>query len=479
MALKAYKADSSQAQYTSEEFSGLEKLVFNEGVLDLNGTSDDFEVTEADPAAMSVEIKTGAALVEYTKNGVTYKLIVVNNATITKGVDNNATGDIRVDAIVIHLTQDEPNTLKTNLVEVLVITGTGNTALSEGDLNTLVGDTNWYRLADINVPNGAVSIVDANIDDTRAETRLKFIPEDGVVFTEGDVTQTVTGDKTFTGETDFSGSYPTGPGPGTAPTEGTELVDKAYVDLTIDTSDPNLIQAEVAEDISGDATPKAVFISDGIDSADDEVMLERSIPNTNTPEEVEGVDWAAQPYRTGFETQITKVVLYMKEIGGSAGNYRLRMYATNEDEEPDGAALATSTVAANSIAFTLNHIYRLEFDFGGSIPVTPATNYVFVMDYIDGADPAHKFVWYKGGENSISGGHQRKTSSDSGVTWANQPDQHGMEIYGYEEQEEGKVYMSDLTHKCRGLIDGFIFNDYTDGEVASIRVGGVQDGFAG
>ena len=90
-----------------------------------------------------------------------------NNAVINKVISNNVSGSTRVDAVIVHLTQTENNQLKNNTTEVLVITGTGPSALSDAAITASVGDDNWYRLANVSVANGAVSIVNGNITDTR------------------------------------------------------------------------------------------------------------------------------------------------------------------------------------------------------------------------------------------------------------------------------------------------------------------------
>ena len=73
---------------------------------------------------------------------------------------------------MLHLTQSEPNSLKNNVAELRVVTGTGIAALSDAAIGTELGDSNWTRLANVTVPNADTTIENANISDTR--TRISF-----------------------------------------------------------------------------------------------------------------------------------------------------------------------------------------------------------------------------------------------------------------------------------------------------------------
>lgn len=167
MSTKVYIIDSNQAQYTAEELSGFINELMGEGVFDSQGANNDLEVYESTPNAMTVEVRPGACLVEYTKNGVTWKTICESNDTETLTILANSSGADRVDAIVVHLSQDEPNALKNNVVTIEVVEGTGAVVLTDGAIDSALGDGNWYRIADITVPNGASTITDSDITDTR------------------------------------------------------------------------------------------------------------------------------------------------------------------------------------------------------------------------------------------------------------------------------------------------------------------------
>ncbi len=222
MSLKAYKINSNLAEYTDEEFSAIETLIAQEGIFDVTGTDQDFEVTESTPNAMTVDVNTGSALVEYTKSSVTWKVVVNSNAVEVLSISANTSGSNRVDAIIVHLKQVEANALKNNVPEVKVVLGTGVAALSDSDINTIEGDTNWYRLADITVPDSAATITNSDITDTRARVTLDALPTDGAAnYVTLTGNQSVAGVKTF-------GSFPITPS--AAPTTDYQVANKKYAD---------------------------------------------------------------------------------------------------------------------------------------------------------------------------------------------------------------------------------------------------------
>lgn len=168
MAMKTYLVSGNQANYTDAEFSAIQSLIYSVGVFDNDGLHTNFQVVENAPQNLSVDVLAGNILIPYEKNGVTWNVIVNSPATENLTISANNSGSNRVDAVVMHLTQSDPNSLKNNVAELRVITGTGIAALSDGDIDTELGDSNWYRLANVTVPNADSTIEDANIADTRS-----------------------------------------------------------------------------------------------------------------------------------------------------------------------------------------------------------------------------------------------------------------------------------------------------------------------
>lgn len=151
---------------------------------------DHFLVTENSGGAdMDLEVAAGVA--GLIKGNKSYPVLSDDTETVTIG--NNASGQTRIDAIVLHVDVDETvNTDASNVVKLAVVPGTPagspvapNAAAIEG----VIGSSDPYIvLAHVTVTNGASSITDANITDVRKAIRLKGEPETGYTFVVGDGT---------------------------------------------------------------------------------------------------------------------------------------------------------------------------------------------------------------------------------------------------------------------------------------------------
>lgn len=181
MATKVYFINSTLAQYTDAEFSLIQTELLKAGIFgDKTTGALGLGVTQrAAGANMSVDVAIGKALVELTKTSVTWKVAFENTAIVNVAIASNASGSNRVDAIVIRIDKDtDPNLLKTNIGTIERVAGTGVSALTDGAITTALGSDGWYRLADVTVANGAVSILNANITDTR----VKVLTSEAVSF---------------------------------------------------------------------------------------------------------------------------------------------------------------------------------------------------------------------------------------------------------------------------------------------------------
>lgn len=172
MATKVYVIDSTLANYTAEEISFFNTYGFNTGVLgDVGGLG--LAVTAQGSPNMTVAVAIGSALISLTKNAVTWKVICVNSASLNLDIASNSSGVNRVDAIIVRIDKDaEPNALKNNIGTIEVVTGSGATALTDGAIATAISNDGFIRLANVTVANGASTITNANIADTRV--RLRF-----------------------------------------------------------------------------------------------------------------------------------------------------------------------------------------------------------------------------------------------------------------------------------------------------------------
>ena len=151
-------------------------LVVLSGVKDLS-TDAHFKVTEKGGGAdMSVDIATGRAMIRGTSSNV---YPARNTATINKAIGNNASGNARIDAVVVYIDlAASPDAGSTNVAKTLVVAGTpaaSPTPPSDSDIQTAVGGSNpFLRLAEVAVANGAVTIVNANITDKRVRVKMRY-----------------------------------------------------------------------------------------------------------------------------------------------------------------------------------------------------------------------------------------------------------------------------------------------------------------
>lgn len=171
--LKTLFINSTEAQYTDEDFSWLQKFFIEAGVLGDSSGNLGLGVTQKGSGAnMSVDVALGNALVSHTRNSITWKVIVESNATSNVVISANSSGSNRIDAIILRVSRSAtPNSLKNNVATIEVVTGTGVSALSDGAITTAIGSDDFIRLANITVANGASSIVTGNIADTRVQCK--------------------------------------------------------------------------------------------------------------------------------------------------------------------------------------------------------------------------------------------------------------------------------------------------------------------
>lgn len=151
-------------------------LVIASGVKDLSSDAH-WKVTEKGGGAdMSVDVAAGRAMVRGTSSNVYPSR---NTAAVNKAIGNNASGNPRIDAVVLYIDlAATPDAGSTNVAKLSVVAGTpaaSPTAPSDSDIQTAVGASNpFLRLADVTVANGAVTIVNANIADQRVRAKMRY-----------------------------------------------------------------------------------------------------------------------------------------------------------------------------------------------------------------------------------------------------------------------------------------------------------------
>lgn len=145
-----YDANTEFAEWAERSFGATRN---NSGVV--TGTYsesaqlDPLQVTQNSPTGMSVLVNIGAALVD----GTTY----YNDAALTVTVAANASGNPRIDTIVLR------KSFAAQTVRAAILQGTPAASPVPPTLTQSAGVTWEIPLADIAVANGAVSITNANI----------------------------------------------------------------------------------------------------------------------------------------------------------------------------------------------------------------------------------------------------------------------------------------------------------------------------
>ena len=212
--IKTYYINSTQALYDDVEFAWLQSLVLEEGVLGDSAGTLGLQVTQSGTPGMSVSVAAGKALVEITKSGRTFKVVVENDAAASVVIPANSSGANRVGAVIVRVDVDtEPNVLKNNVGTIEYIPGDDTSPLSDGDITAAVGSDGWLRLANVTVENAETTILNADISDQRTKVQLNDaveIPIDALSDTDTtqaavDQSQTGSANSTAVGATDGAG----------------------------------------------------------------------------------------------------------------------------------------------------------------------------------------------------------------------------------------------------------------------------------
>lgn len=129
-------------------------------------------------ANMSVEVPVGAAWVRGSNTARQGLYNVYNDATVNPAISANASGNPRVDQIILRVYDSVDGAAAQDLATIEVITGTGtagaqitNPAAANYRAGAAALPSSSLLLADVLVANGAASIVTANIVDRRPWAR--------------------------------------------------------------------------------------------------------------------------------------------------------------------------------------------------------------------------------------------------------------------------------------------------------------------
>lgn len=138
----------------------------------------DYQITQQGTPNMSVLVASGKAYVFKPDSSNVYVCNLDANANVT--IANNSSGNPRIDVVVIKIDLAvTPNNNADNVATLVVVQGTpagSPTAPSDSAIQTAVGAGNpFYRLSDVTVANGAVSITNANIADKRSGVQVRVL----------------------------------------------------------------------------------------------------------------------------------------------------------------------------------------------------------------------------------------------------------------------------------------------------------------
>lgn len=122
---------------------------------------------------MSVKVNEGFAFLRKSADDMVYPARLYDGDD-SIAISSNASGNDRIDALVLYVDLGvSANADITNVAKLKIVEGTpaaSPTAPTDGDIETDIGSSNPYiRIADIEVANGTVSILDADITDQREE----------------------------------------------------------------------------------------------------------------------------------------------------------------------------------------------------------------------------------------------------------------------------------------------------------------------
>lgn len=460
MAQKAYIIGGNLARYTDEEFSAIQTELYSEGVFNANGTNDDLLVDErAAGANMSVDVNTGKCLIEFTKNGFVWKVIAYNNAVENLTIASNSSGSNRLDAIVMTLDAvTEPNALKNNIAALEVVTGSGATALTDGAIDSALGHTNWYRLADVTVANGATSIVTANISDTREAIRIGRDDGGYMSIYQGDGSQ-------------MSGILLN------------PLADD-FLPTTTDTYDIGSATYEwsnvYAQYFHGDGSALTNLSVGGFQQSftlgeaypinDFPFVVQETYSGSGTSREsVYTTNWFAQTFTvpTGV-TKISRIDL----LGIHAGNLAdsdtitVEIRATSAGL-PTGSALASQTVMAIEVGNpggssdfgTYQNNEWVNFVLSSDLTVTAGAVYAIVVHLASGiGSSTNCFKWAESTTTVYSGGNGC-SSTNSGSSWSTQSYDFCFRVFGSYTGGVYPFYLEDGIH----TEEAFLQNTNTNG----------------
>ena len=441
MATKVFFLNSTLANYGEEEQNWMQKFLFEEGCLNSQGSdwedwvlNGDLKVKQRGAGAnMSVDVSIGWAIIETVRSSVTFKIFALNNAVANLVIGANGGGANRVDAVIMRIDREgEANALMNNIATLAVIAGSGASPLSNGDIQTALGDNDdFIRLADVTVVPGATSITDSDIADTRvrAVSTNVFTLGSEVIRFLGIAADPATGNLTagdmwFNNVANTMNFYD-----GSSIIEINNIVytEGDGIDITANVISVALYGTEPGLEFSGGllkvtddlrALGKRYLIAGESISERDVCILKEISENYNTGTDDRAVadlsanKFVSQGFQIPQSQKIFRGSLFVKKIGTPADNLRVHIY--NDNAGSPGSSLGYVDIATGNVGTTYAEI---EFVITAGVSLTANAQYHIVCTTSAGAVDASNYFQV---ESSTAGGYSygsAKLSAD-GAAWS-------------------------------------------------------------
>jgi hypothetical protein len=192
-------AGAGYRYWQDEDFSRFSTEFLSEGVI-MHVDGNALHISEKGAVAdMSVDVAAGMCIVEITRNGRTHKVYVENTASANLAISSNASGSTRYDLVCVKVdTAIDPDTQADNMSSLIIVEGTPGAGVP-------ATPSNYLKLAEVEVINGAVTIPNAKIVDRRIPvTYVGFI--DPSLATHGYYIQTPIDRSEYVNNTNISGA---------------------------------------------------------------------------------------------------------------------------------------------------------------------------------------------------------------------------------------------------------------------------------
>jgi len=378
---KAIIIDSTLAQYTAEDFSWLQKFFLQPGIFATSAGVLGLAVSQRGAGAnLSVDVAVGNALLDFTKNATNWKIIGLVNAVANVVVPTQSSGSNRVGAVIMRASVSlEPNALKTNIITLEYIPGTGVGALTDGAITTAVGADAWIRLANVTVPTGASSIVTGNIADARVQVQTN----EAMTLAPKNLKFTV---------------QATDP---TTPVEGQFWYNSTTHTLNFYNNSTVVTLGGSSAYLSDDNTT-----SDGYDQT-------QTTNNANVP--VGEADATTKKNKIAQSVQFAKTTVAgvklakVADTGAFTGTVTVSLQADSAGS-PSGTPLATVTISnANYLAIPVGNFLAV---FGTPYTVLPATTYWLVIETSTSDNSNHPNLGTASAGGYASGSVKLKNTTD-------------------------------------------------------------------